>query len=63
MNNQGFIYAVLQYFTVEDKPRLNRRNTWFRDHHMSDDTAIRLILSFFILAIAIISYSMMGGIL
>lgn len=32
MVSQGFWGALVQYWTLEDKPRLTRRNTWFRDH-------------------------------
>lgn len=62
MNNQGLAYAIIQYFTIDDKPRLDRRNTWFRDHlHMSDATAIRFLLFLFGVALAFIVYNMVGG--
>lgn len=60
MNNQGLIYALLQYFTVNEKPRLYRKNTYFEDHfRMSDETAgyFLVIMTCFLLLIAI---SMMG---
>ena len=33
--NQGLLGAFEQYFTVEDKPRLYRRNTYFEDKYNS----------------------------
>jgi len=32
MAKQNFWGAVEQYWTLEDKPRLHRRNTYFEDH-------------------------------
>lgn len=60
MNNQGFVGAVIQYFTIEDKPRLHRRNTWFRDHQITEDIAIRFIIVSVSVAIAFVIYSMLG---
>ena len=42
MNDQGFLGALEQYWTVEDKPRLNRRNSWFRDHQVNPSLLIIL---------------------
>ena len=50
MSNQGFVGAVIQYFTIEDKPRLTRRNTWFRDHHISE----KLATNIFVILISIV---------
>ena len=62
MDNQGLVFAVLQYFTVEEKPRLYRRNTWFEDHlQMSDATAFRFLFVFISLAIALTIFMMVGG--
>ena len=63
MNDQGFIGAVMQSFVIEDKPRLHRRNSWFRDHQMSEATAIRFLIVVFSLAIALIVFSMVRVIL
>lgn len=61
MSNQGFTGALIQYFTIEDKPRLNRRNTWFRDNfRISEAIAIRFIIVFVSVAIAFIIYGMLG---
>ena len=63
MNNQGFLFAVIQYFTVEDKPRLYRRNTWFDDHKLSSESANYFWIGFTILAMAIIIVWSLGGLL
>ena len=31
-DDQGLIGALSQYFTVDEKPRLNRRNSYFEDN-------------------------------
>ena len=63
MNNQGFLFAVLQYFTVEEKPRLYRRNTWFDDHGLSRKSANYFWIGFTVLAMAIIIVWSLGGLL
>lgn len=32
MTDQGFFGAIEQYWDIEPKPRLNRRNSWAREH-------------------------------
>lgn len=32
MSSQGLLGAIEQYWTVNEAPRLNRRNTFFEDH-------------------------------
>lgn len=55
MASQGFWGAVEQYFTVEDKPRLHRRNTYFEDHlKLSDIQSLHLGLIAFSVAITIV---------
>ena len=39
MVSQGLWGAVEQYWTVEDKPRLDRRNSWFEDHQINFNNA------------------------
>ena len=36
MTNQGLLGALEQFWTVEDKPRLHRRNTYFEDVMISE---------------------------
>ena len=60
MSSQGFYGALKQYWTVNDKPRLDRRNTFFEDCKVSNIDALRLGLISSVLAIAIIvSWSVM----
>lgn len=40
--NQGLFGALEQYWTVEPKVRLHRRNTYFNDAQMSNSTALRV---------------------
>ena len=40
--NQGFFGALEQYWTVEPKARLHRRNTYFNDAQVSNATALRV---------------------
>ena len=64
MNNQGLFGALDQYWTVEPKPRLHRRNTFFEDKTVSNIQALRFGLAFSISAIAIfVFWSLLGGIL
>ena len=64
MSNQGFFGALQQYWTVDEAPRLNRRNTFFDDAELSNWDALRFCIGFSILAIAIITFwSIMGNLL
>ena len=38
--NQGFWGALEQYWTVTDAPRLNRKNSWFREHQPKQSSLI-----------------------
>ena len=53
MVNQGFLGALEQFWTVEEKPRLDRRNSWFRDHKVTE-THLRVFL--FLSVFLILSY-------
>lgn len=63
MDNQGLLGAIQQYWTVEDKPRLHRRNTYFEDITISNWNALRLGIVATIVSITIVIFSMIGGIL
>lgn len=57
MSKQGLYGAFEQYWTVDEAPRLNRRNTYFRDHpKVSSYDALRLSLIVSVLAIAIVIF-------
>lgn len=60
MSNQGFTGALIQYFTIEDKPRLTRRNTWFRDHQISEKLTINILVVSSSVIIGVSIFSMMG---
>lgn len=38
--NQGFWGALEQFWTVDEQPRLNRRNSWFREHEPNQSSLI-----------------------
>ena len=38
--NQGFWGALEQFWTVEEQPRLGRRNSWFREHEPKQSSLI-----------------------
>ena len=42
MNDQGLFGALDQYWTVDEKPRLHRRNTYFDDVSLSNVDALRV---------------------
>ena len=57
MSNQGLFGAIEQYWTVDEAPRLNRRNTYFRDHlKVSSYGALKVSLAVIVLAIAIVIF-------
>lgn len=57
MNNQGFFGALWQYWNIQDKPRLDRRNTFFDDSmdKVSNYDALVFATCFITVALAIIS--------
>jgi len=59
--SQGFIGALDQYWTVEEKPRLDRRNTFFEDYPQpSNWDALKFGIISITLTIVIISVSMVA---
>lgn len=40
MVNQGFYGALEQYWTVDEQPRLNRKNSWLREHELKPSLLI-----------------------
>jgi len=63
MDNQGFYGALVQFWTIDEKPRLHRRNTWFEDHQPSR-THLRILLfvSVFVVVAFMVSV-ILGGLL
>ena len=55
MNNQGLFGALDQFWTVNEKPRLDRRNTYFEDNlKVSNYDALKFAMVISILATAIV---------
>ena len=57
MSNQGFFGALWQYWNIQEKPRLDRRNTYFDDKldMVSNYDALVFGICFIVVALAIFS--------
>lgn len=63
-SSQGFLGALAQYWTVNEKPRLARKNTYFDDVQVSDAQALRVGIGVSMVATAIIVFwSILGVVL
>lgn len=60
MVSQGLFGALEQYWTIEDKPRLTRRNTYFEDKDVSNDTALKFGLVVSVLVTTIVIFGQIG---
>ena len=61
MIDQGLYGALDQYWSVDEKPRLHRRNSYFNDHpQISNTDALRVGLAVSVLATAIIVFWSLG---
>ena len=64
MMDQGLIGALEQYWTVDEKPRLNRRNTYFEDVQLSNTDALRVgIVATTVIVAIVVFWSVLGVIL
>ena len=64
MVNQGHWGAIEQFWTVEEKPRLHRRNTFFEDYpKVTNYDSLKVGIVAFTVTIVIVMVSMIGGIL
>ena len=63
MSNQGLLGAIYQYWNIHDKPRLDRRNTYFEDAQVSNYDALRAGIVVSVLATAIVVFWSLGGLL
>lgn len=62
MVNQGLLGAIEQYWTVEEKPRLHRRNTYFEDHpNFNNSDALHLWLLVLTVGITIVILCLVGA--
>ena len=66
MVSQGFWGAVEQYWTIEDKPRLHRKNSWFEDHRIEINNARAFavgIVASFVLITIVMGWCLVGVLL
>ena len=63
MNKQGLFGAVEQYWTINEKPRLNRRNTYFEDTKLSSWNTLRVGIVAIMIALAIIVFWCVLGVI
>ena len=64
MNDQGFFGALDQYWTVNEKPRLARRNTYFDDVQVSNIQALKVgIVASMVATAIVVFWSLLGVIL
>ena len=63
MNKQGLYGAIEQYWTVEPKARLHRRNTYFEDNQPSNYDALKFAMAVSVLATSIVILWSIGGLL
>ena len=63
MTDQGLYGALDQYWTLEPKARLHRRNSYFNDHKVSNFDALRFGLVVSIVATAIVLFWCFMGLL
>lgn len=61
MSNQGIFGALKQYWFFEEKPRLEKKNTYFEELKLSNRDALIFCTVFLIIAIALISIALIGG--
>lgn len=61
-NSNSLLGAILQFWTVDEKPRLYPRNSWFYDHQISVKHGSRFWIIFTVLALAISVLSCLGGV-
>lgn len=60
--SQGFYGALDQYWSVEPKARLHRRNTYFDDEVLSNSDALRVGIVASGIATAIVLFWQLGGV-
>ena len=61
MSSQGLLGAIYQYWNIEPKVRLHRRNTFFETHKVSNKDALLFCISAVSLGILLISVALVGG--
>lgn len=62
--SQGFIGALEQYWSINPKPRLERKNTYFDDAQMTNAQALRVGIVVATLGIGVVGFwCLLGAIL
>jgi len=62
--NQGLVGALIQYWTVDEKPRLHRRNTYFDEVQLSNFMALKVgIVASTVATAIVVFWSLLGVIL
>lgn len=59
--DQGLVGALHQYWNIDEKPRLYRRNTYFDDVQLSNLTALRVGIVVSLIVVAIVGLWSLGG--
>ena len=63
MNNQGLFGALAQYWTVEPKPRLNRRNTYFEDVNITEQHLLAVATITIVMVIGTMAFFIALGVM
>ena len=64
MVNQGLWGAIEQFWTVEEKPRLHRRNTFFEEYpKVTNYDSLKIGIVAFSVTVVVIAVTTIGGIL
>ena len=64
LTSQGLIGAIEQYWTINPKPRLDRKNTYFDDVQLSNAQALRVGIVVSTVSIAVVGFwCVLGAIL
>lgn len=61
MSNQGIWGALEQYWRVEPKPRLNRRNTYFEDVAISEYHLLAIATITLVMVIGLMAFFIVQG--
>ena len=61
MDNQGLFGALEQFWSINDQPRLNRKNTFFDDIKFNDPFIVELVcLGLVVIPVILVIIAMVG---
>lgn len=63
MDNQGLFGALDQYWSVEPKPRLNRRNTYFEDVSITESHLLAVATITIVMVIGTMAFFIALGVM